>query len=232
MLAPGITHMPKLTLISSPTCPYVQRAVIALKEKHVEFDVTYVDLADKPDWFLAISPLGKVPLLRIEREGEPPAVIFESAVILEYLEETVPGDKLHPADPVQRAQHRGWIEFGSSVLGDLSRFSGAKDAAALTAARDVLRGKFKRLESAIVGRPYFAGQHFSLVDAAFGPVFRQVDALETVATTGLLDGFPGLEQWRKALAARESVKTAVPEDYVERFLTRLRKLDAVVLKAA
>lgn len=224
--------MTKYTLISSPTCPYVQRAVIALKEKHVEFDVTYIDLTNKPDWFLAISPLGKVPLLRVERDGEPPAIIFESAVILEYLEETIPGDKLHPADALLRAQHRGWIEFASNVLGDLYRYSSAKDAAALAEAREVLAGKFKRLESTISAGPYFAGSHFGLVDAAFAPVFRQIDAVETVARTGLLDGLPGLEHWRRALAARESVKTAVPADYVELYLSRLRKLHAEVLKAA
>lgn len=224
--------MTKLTLISSPTCPFVQRAVIALKEKHVEFDVTYVDLADKPDWFLDISPLGKVPLLRVERDGEPPAIIFESAVILEYLEETTPGEKLHPADPLSRAQHRSWIEFCSTMLGDLHRYTGAKDVTALVAARDTLAAKFKRLESAIAEGPYFAGVHFSLVDAAFGPFFRQIDALESVASTGLLDGFPALEHWSRALASRDSVKTAAPDDYVERYLSRLRKLDAEVLKAA
>jgi glutathione S-transferase len=224
--------MTKLTLISSPTCPYVQRAVIALKEKRVDFDVVYVDLANKPDWFLAISPLGKVPVLRIEREGEPPAIIFESAVILEYLEETQPGEKLHPADPLKRAQHRAWIEFGSNVLGDLHRFTSAKDGEAMAAAREALRAKFKRLESTIADGPYFAGQHFSMVDTVFGPIFRQLDALESVAPTGLLEGFPGLEHWRRALAARESVRTAVPEDYVERYLNRLRQIDAEVLKAA
>ena len=223
--------MNKLTLISSPTCPYVQRAAIALREKQVAFEVMYVDLADKPEWFLAISPLVKVPVLRIERDGEPPAVIFESAVILEYLEEAVPGVKLHPADPLKRAQHRGWIEFGSSVLGDLHRYSTATDAAALAASRLALRGKFKRLESTI-DAPFFAGQHFSLVDAAFAPIFRQVDALDSVARTGLLDGFPGLEHWSRALAARDSVKTAVPADYNERYLGRLRQIDAAVLKVA
>jgi glutathione S-transferase len=225
--------MTKLTLISSPTCPFVQRAVIALKEKHVEFDVIYVDLADKPDWFLDISPLGKVPLLRVERDGMPPAIVFESAVILEYLEETVAGDKLHPADPLQRAQHRAWIEFGSNVLGDVHRFASAQDAESLAKAQEALATKFKRLESMLAaGGPYFAGQHFSLVDAAFGPVFRQIDALETVIVTRLLDGFPGLEAWSRALAARDSVKTAAPADYVERYLGRLRRLDAEILKAA
>ena len=224
--------MTKLTLISSPTCPYVQRAVIALKEKHVPFDVMYVDLANKPDWFLAISPLGKVPLLRIERDGEPPAIIFESAVILEYLEETVASEKLHPADPLLRAQHRAWIEFGSTTLGDLYRYANATDDEGFAKAHDALVGKFKWLESALAEGPFFAGSHFSLVDAAFGPVFRQIDALETVAATGLFDGFPKLEKWRKALAARESVRTAVPDNYVDLYLGRLRKLDVVLLKAA
>ena len=224
--------MSKLTLISFPTCPFVQRAVIALKEKHVEFDVIYIDLANKPDWFLDISPLGKVPVLRIERDGEPPAVIFESAVILEYLEETVAGEKLHPTDPLKRAQHRGWIEFSSTVLGDLYRFSSAKDTESLAAARATSSTTNSSGSESTIGAPFFAGQHFSLVDTAFAPVFRQIDALDSVARTGLLDGFPGLEHWSRALAARESVKTAVPEDYVERYLGRLRQIDAAVLKAA
>src|SRR5665647_61511 len=97
-----------LKLISHKLCPYVQRAVIALTEKGVPFERVDIDLADKPDWFLGISPLGKTPVLLV---GEVP--IFESAVILEYLEETQPGP-LHPADPLRRAEHRGWIEFGSA----------------------------------------------------------------------------------------------------------------------
>jgi glutathione S-transferase len=224
--------MTKLTLISSPTCPFVQRAVIALKEKDVAFDVIYVDLSNKPDWFLAISPLGKVPLLKIEREGHPDAIVFESAVILEYLEETAPGPKLHPADPLERAQHRSWIEYGSTVLGDLYRFSSAKDDVELATAKQALTAKFSRLEATLGQGQFFAGSHFSYVDAVFGPVFRQLDALETVVKTGVLDAFPKVSAWRSALAARPSVKTAVPADFVDLFLGRLRKLDAAVLKAA
>jgi len=224
--------MTKLTLISFPTCPFVQRAVIALKEKRVDFDVVYIDLANKPDWFLAISPLGKVPVLKVEREGHAPAIVFESAVILEYLEETAPGDKLHPADPLERAQHRSWIEFGSSLLSDLYRFSSARDSVEMTPARQAIDGKFRRLESTIAEGPFFAGIKFSLVDAVFGPAFRQIDALETVAPTGLFDGLPKLDRWRRALATRDSVKSAVPTNYVELYLERLRKLDAEVLKAA
>lgn len=223
--------MAKLTLVSFPTCPYVQRAIIALKEKHVDFDVIYIDLANKPDWFLAISPLGKVPVLKVEREGQKDAVVFESAVILEYIEETASGPKLHPADPLDRAQHRSWMEFGSSVLADLWRFNAAKDSTELDAARQTLLGKFKRLEDTITG-PFFAGENFSYVDAVFAPAFRQLDALETVVNTGLTDGLPKVATWRKSLAARPSVKEAAPADFADLYLTRLRNNDAQVLKAA
>jgi glutathione S-transferase len=210
----------------------VQRVVIALNEKHVDFDRLALDLGAKPDWFLAISPLGQVPVLRIEREGEPPTVIFESTAILDYLEETAPGEKLYPDDPLRRAQHRAWIAFSSNVLDELCRFSTAVDEAALAAARAALRQKLKRLESIRSAGPYFAGQHFSLVDTAFAPVFRQIGALDSVADTGLLDGFPGIEGWSRALAARESVRLAVPPGYADDYLARLRAMNAIVLDAA
>src|ERR1700682_2342672 len=112
-----------LKLISHKLCPYVQRAVIALAEKGVAFERIDIDLANKPDWFLAISPLGKTPVLQV---GD--AAIFEWAVILEYLEETQT-NPLHPADPLKRAEHRGWIEFGSTVLNDIAGVYSAPDAA-------------------------------------------------------------------------------------------------------
>ncbi|QCI65692.1 glutathione S-transferase family protein [Phreatobacter stygius] len=224
--------MAKLTLISFPTCPYVQRAIIALKEKNVDFDVVYIDLANKPDWFLAISPLGKVPVLKVERPGENDAILFESSVIVEYIEDTAAGAKLHPADPLERAQHRAWMEYGSTVLADLFRLGTAKTDAELGAARDAVTAKFKRLEDTLGQGPYFAGTAFGYVDAVFAPAFRQIDALESAVEAGLTRPFPKVAAWRAALAARPSVKAAVPADYQALYLTRLRNNDAQVLKLA
>ena len=221
--------MNKLTLISFPTCPFVQRAVIALNEKGVDFDVIYIDLANKPEWFLEISPLGKVPVLKVEREGYDPAVVFESAVIVEYLEETTPGPKIHPEDALERARHRSWIEFGSQVLGDMWRFSEAESEADLASAKESLRAKLERLEATIVG-PLFAGAQLSYVDIAFAPVFRQIDVIETVAPIGLTEGLEKVSAWRAALASRKSVQDAVPEDFAERFLSRLRERNSYLLK--
>src|SRR5580700_2515967 len=127
-----------LKLISHRLCPYVQRAVIALTEKGVGFERIDIDLADKPDWFLAISPLGKTPVLQVGDHA-----IFESAVILEDLEETEP-KPLHPADPLRRAEHRGWIEFGSAVLNDIAGFYSASDEAAFKAKGAQLEARFAR----------------------------------------------------------------------------------------
>ena len=221
-----------LTLISHHLCPYVQRAAIALAEKGVPFERRSIDLADKPDWFRAISPLGKVPLLIVPQPDGAEAVLFESSVICEYIEETQGGARLHPADPLARARHRGWMEFGSAVLSDLWGFETAKDEATYEAKRLALKAKFATVEAALTEGPYFAGAAFSLVDAVFAPIFRYFDIFDAIAPTGVFDGLPRVLAWRKALAARPSVQGAVGVDYAERLQVFLRQHEAHLLKLA
>lgn len=159
----------RLTLVSHVLCPYVQRAVIALTEKGVPYRRVDISLSDKPEWFKAMSPLGKVPLLQLG-EGTDAAVIFESAVILEYLEETQP-TPLHPADPLARARHRGWIEFASTQLASIARLYNATDQADFDRESAALYSGFQRVEAELAqrtGGPWFAGNVFSLIDATFG----------------------------------------------------------------
>ncbi len=199
-----------LVLISHPLCPYVQRAAIALSEKGVPFRRVDIDLANKPDWFLALSPLGKTPVLAVG-----PRAIFESAAILEYLEETQPMP-LHPADALTRAEHRGWIEFGSTVLNDIAGLYGAPDPATFAAKVRVLTARFDQVEARLGAGRYFDGPRFSLVDAVFGPVFRYFDVFDTIGDLGILAGKPRVAQWRAALAARPSIAAAVGPDYADR----------------
>jgi glutathione S-transferase len=195
-----------LKLISHKLCPYVQRAVIALTEKGVPFERVDIDLADKPDWFLKVSPLGKTPVLLVGDHA-----IFESAVILEYLEETQ-AHPLHPADALHRAGHRACIEFGSAVLNDIAGLYSAVDEATFKAKAAQLEMRFARLEARVVG-PWFDGEKFSLVDAVFGPVFRYFDVFDDIGDFGILRDKPKLARWRANLAARPSVKSAVSIDY-------------------
>lgn len=221
----------KLTLVSHALCPFVQRAAIALSEKNVPFDRISIDLDNKPDWFLAISPLGKVPLLKVERADGTEAVIFESNVICEYLEETQPGVRIHPEDAVERAQHRGWMEFGSTILVDLWNFQTTKDQAVFEKTVAALKTKFARVEKELGLGPFFAGAHFSFVDAAFGPIFRQLEVFDR-GNLGILDGLPKVAAWRAALAARPSVVAAAPADYRERLEATVQKSDGYLLRAA
>lgn len=212
--------MPELELVSHVLCPYVQRAVIALTEKGVAHTRTDIDLATKPAWFRAISPLGKVPLLRV-RSGRGKAVLFESAVICEYLEDTE-ANPLHPADPLERARHRAWIEFASATLDDVAGFYNAPPEL-FEAKRQRLVERFAWLERHLGDGPYFAGERFSLVDAAFAPLLRYFDSFEAIADLRFFAGLPKVVAYRAALAARPSVRDAVVADYPARLIAFLQR---------
>lgn len=199
-----------MLLISHALCPYVQRAAIVLMEKGIVFDRQDIDLANKPDWFLKLSPLGKTPVLQVEGEA-----IFESAVICEYLEDTAL-PRLHPADALQRARHRAWMEFGSAVLNLIGAFYSAADEATLLARAADIQARFVQIEAALGEGPFFAGDAFSIVDAVFGPVFRYFDVIDEIGDFGWWRGLPRLQRWRSALASRPSVTQAVRPDYPEK----------------
>lgn len=197
----------KLTLISHTLCPYVQRAAIVLKEKNLPFERIDIDLRQKPTWFLAMSPLGKTPVLTVDDQP-----IFESAVICEYLEDTA-GPALHPADPLTRAQHRGWIEFASATLNNIWAFYMAKDEGTYTGAANALIQRFVQIEDVLQTGPYFNGKSFSLVDAAFAPVFRYFDVFDEVNGITFFANTPKVRAWRLALSKRPSVESAVNVNY-------------------
>lgn len=197
--------MPKL--ISHSLCPYVQRVAIVLLEKGIPFERVDIDLANKPDWFLAISPLGKTPVLLVDG-----AAIFESSVICEYLEETG-GPRLHPEAALQRARHRAWMEFGSAILNDIAAFYRAPDLEALSHKASVIQSRFEQVEAALGDGSYFSGERFSVVDAVFGPIFRYFDVFDEIADFGFFRLTPKVLAWRAALRARQSVRRAARDDY-------------------
>ncbi|GHE05398.1 glutathione S-transferase [Allgaiera indica] len=163
--------------------------------------------AEKPDWFLAVSPLGKTPVLLVQQMP-----IFESGVILEFLEETQP-KPLHPDAALDRARHRAWMEFGSAVLNDIAGFYSASGEEAFDKKIAALRDKFVRLEGQLGAGPYFAGERFSLVDVVFGPVFRYFNTFDQIGDFGIFTGLSRVRAWRKALDRRVSITSAVTNEY-------------------
>ncbi len=215
-----------LTLVSSDLCPYVQRAAIVLAEKGVHFTRRDVDLANRPVWFKTVSPLGKVPLLQVGDE-----VLFESSVIVEYLEE-VTDHPMHPADPLQKAQQRGWMEFGSSILADIWVVETTPDTAVLKQRLTTLREKFQRIEKVLGQGPYFSGESFTIVDAVFAPIFRYFDAFDRITDLGTFTGLPKTTAWRAALARRPSVIAAVRPDYPDLLQAFLKRKSGAILQHA
>ena len=206
-----------LRLISHKLCPYVQRAVIVATEKNIPFERIDIDLTNKPEWFLALSPTGKVPLLEVEGDDARGHVIFESAVIAEYLDEIGEGERLLASDPLERARERAWVEIGALALADIYRLYTAQDEAGFETERRQVQTKIDRLEKEIAG-VWFSGDKFGLVDAAFGPVFRYLDVFDWRLGRPLIERSPKVRAWSEALAQRPSVRAAVAEDYAERLI--------------
>jgi len=196
-----------LTVISHRLCPYVQRAIIVLEEKGANYSRKYVDLANKPEWFLKVSPLGKTPVLLVGGDA-----IFESAVICEYLDETL-HSRMHPTDSLEKARHRAWMEFGSSVLNTIAGFYSAQSEAQLLTRATELRERFAQLEAVLGSGPYFGGNRFCLVDAAFAPVFRYFDVFDHIYDVDFFSHTPKVAEWRRVLAKRRSVQRAVEPEY-------------------
>ncbi|NTJ44946.1 glutathione S-transferase family protein [Agrobacterium larrymoorei] len=217
-----------LTLISHPLCPFVQRAAIVLLEKGVPFERINVDLSAKPDWFLALSPTGKVPVLKVRRPGEDDAILFESVVICEYLNETQGGAAMYPDDALSRARHRAWIEFATQTMAEGWQFLHAKDMATADAKRTAFRDRLAKLEAELGDGPYFAGADFGLVDAVYAPLFRYFGIIDAAISAPIFDGLPRVTAWRAALANRPSVKDAVLDNYPELFREHLRQQGAMI----
>lgn len=195
-------------LISFKLCPFVQRSVIMMLEKGVDYDITYINLKEPPEWFKEISPLGKVPLLKVGDE-----VLFESAVIMEYLDEVNP-PSMHPTDPLRKAQNRAWIEFASTLIMSQFNMVMSKEKEDFDKAQEELRNKLSMVEKQLTG-PYFNGEDFTLVDMAFAPVFMRLAFLEKWQPMGLLDSLPKTQAWSEKMLARESVANSVVEDLEE-----------------
>ena len=204
-------------LISFKTCPFVQRAVITLKYKNIDFDITYIDLADPPDWFVEMSPLEKVPVLKVDDE-----ILFESAVINEYLDDITDG-ALQPKDPLARARNRAWIEFASNMLGNLYMMKMSKDEESYKKYSGRLVDQLHRVEKNFGDGPWFNGADFSLADTAFAPLFRQNSVADYRLSVIDPETMPRVDAWSRRLLALPAVRESVVDEFEDLYLKAMEK---------
>ncbi len=215
--------MAKYLLVSFKTCPWVQRAAIVLREKGVEFDFRHIERDNRPDWFLAISPHKKVPVLSVDGKVS----LFESNAIAEFLDETIT-PHLHPDDPVQRAVNRAWTDFLPTFSEMVTGCAYADDEAEYKEDIAKIPQAFEKLEGALKTQnagPFFNGAKYSLVDAAYAPFLQRYYFLDRIKPLGMIEKFPKVKAWAEALLKRSSTHS-FPEAEFEalyRVNVKLRK---------
>jgi glutathione S-transferase len=203
--------MAKYALVSFKTCPWVQRVAIVLREKKIDFEFRHIEPDNRPDWFRAISPHNKVPVLRVDDRVS----LFESAAIVEYLDETTM-PRLHPEDPVERAVNRAWIEYLPAFVDLTSGHAYADSEADFDKAAAQVPGAFEKVERALERQgagPFFNGPRYSLVDAAYAPFLQRHLFLERIRKLGHIDRFPRAKAWAAALAERPSTHSFPPAEF-------------------
>ena len=193
--------------------------MIVLRAKKVEFDVTYITKEDKPDWFLELSPHGKVPVLKVND-----IALFESNAIAEFLDEVVE-PRLAPQDPIMRAYNRAWTDFTGNWAKALNQVTYAKTAEEHASALNELPLTLQKLEDALSRRsnngPYFNDENISLVDAAYAPFIMRFEIVEGINPTNILKQYPNISAWSDALMENEFVINSVPNDFSEVYQVNL-----------
>lgn len=161
-----------MTLYSGPLCPYSHRVRIVLAEKGVSVDILNIDPENPSETLIELNPYQGVPTL-VDRD----LVLYESSIIMEYLDERFPHPPLLPVYPVARAKSRlmmyridrDWYSLMHEIL--------VKKENAETARKE-LRDNLVSLAPVFSNMPYFMSDEFSLVDCYLAPLLWRLPALD------------------------------------------------------
>ncbi|KAI6119017.1 glutathione S-transferase [Pisolithus croceorrhizus] len=205
----------ELTFYSGWFCPFNQRVWIALEEKGIPYQYKEVNPYKKEEHFLRINPRGLVPA--VEYRGK---AIYESLVLLEFLEDAYPSHKpsLLPSDPYERARQRIWIDhISKAVVPAWMRLVMAQpnEPEKLQTALNELYEGLRKLQHEVKG-PYFAGEQFTLVDVVLVPWVTRDNISAEHRGYKREDVGAGWVKYAKALETRDSVlKTTSEQDKIQ-----------------
>ena len=166
--------------------------------------------------------MGKVPVVEVNGKD----VLFESAVINEFVSEVNP-PLMHPADPVDKARNRAWIEFGSGLLGIAFRMANASDQETFESLSAELGDKLARVENEIGDGPYFNGATFSLIDSSYAPLFMRLQIADEILPEGhgLFADLPKIAKWSESLLALPEVQDSVVPEFYDVYKAGIAKRD-------
>ncbi|MEL7297559.1 MAG: glutathione S-transferase N-terminal domain-containing protein [Pseudomonadota bacterium] len=161
-----------MSLFSRPTCIYSHRTRLVLAEKSINIEIVNVDGDDLPEDLMDLNPYHTVPTL-VDRD----LVLYDSRVIVEYLDERFPHPPLMPVDPVTRAQFRlalfrienDWYKLAEQI-------EEAAEKKQATRARKILKESVLASAEVFAAKEFFLGDEFSLVDATVAPLLWRLNA--------------------------------------------------------
>ena len=201
-----------MRVVSFKICPFVQRVVALLEVKQVPYEIEYIDLTAKPDWFLRASPNGQVPAL-ITSDG---GVLFESDAIVEYVEE-VACPPLLPGDPAERARDRAWSYLATKNYLVQCSAQRSPDARTLDERNRKLAICFDKIVQRLGDCPFAGGNSIGMVDIAWLPLLHRAAIVESRSGYDFLDGFPRVKAWQEAVVGTGLAERSVSDDFEERF---------------
>jgi glutathione S-transferase len=224
-----MAHGKTFELVSFDICPYVQRSVITLKHKKIDFKLTFIDLEKPPEWFDKFSPLGKVPLLLVrDPNSDEPVVLFESAVINEYLDE-VTSPQLLPKDPLQKALERAWVAVSGELMTTMYPLMMSSDQKEIAEAKTDIWDILSRIENILPTNGYFSKNGFSLVDAAFAPGLMRLLMIRSIREDSHWKSLPKTRRWADTILALTEVRESVIPNFKERFVSFLKDRESPLL---
>lgn len=201
-----------MKIISFKICPFVQRVTALLETKGQAYEIEYIDLSNKPQWFLDVSPNGQVPILITDKNQ----VLFESDAIVEYIDEVV-GDPLYCRDPVVKAQERAWSYLASKHYLVQCSTQRSADAATLEERAAKLSTAFGKISTQLGKGTYVNGETMGMVDIAWLPLLHRASIIEEQSGFDFLADFPLAKTWQVAMMSTDIPTRSVPEDFHERF---------------
>lgn len=201
-----------MKVVSFKICPFVQRVTALLEAKNLPYDIEFIDLSDKPQWFLDISPNGQVPIL-ITDEGK---ALFESDAIVEYLEEAFPPLQAG-LSPEERATNRAWSYLASKNYLVQCSAQRSHDGDVLRERSVKLGVAFDRIEKQLGDTPFFGGDDIGMVDIAWLPLLHRADIVEEHSGYDFIGDHPKLKKWQKRMMDTGLAEESVPPDFEDVF---------------
>jgi len=191
-----------MALFSGDMDPYSHQVRIVLAEKGINVDIVSVELDKKPEDLIDLNPYGSVPTL-VDRD----LVLYDSHVIMEYLDERFPHPPLMPVDPVSRARNRlMFYRIQRDLYANVDFIMHGTEKQG-TKARKELRDNLLAISPIFTQKPFFLSDDFSLVDCAMAPLLWR---LPTLGIDLLKQAGPLLD-YANRLFRREYFRTSLTE---------------------